>query len=128
MIRTKQRFLGTLVALGAVALVSAFPALAGNREVRLRQEVKLQGSVIPAGIYTLRWRDDGADVVELTVLSGKNVVARATGTRVSLDQAAYHDAVVFQLGADGERELSRILTAGRKDAIGFETTWTAKSE
>src|SRR5262245_13096545 len=43
----------------AAAVLSAVPALAAQREVHLRQDVKLQGSVIPAGIYTLRWKDDG---------------------------------------------------------------------
>jgi hypothetical protein len=121
-----SRFAGSVLV--AATFLSTLPALAGNREIRLRQEVKLQGNVIPAGIYTLRWKDDGAEAIELTVLSGRNVVARATGTRLPLPQASLHDAVVFQLGSDGERELSRILTAGRKDAIRFETTWTARSE
>jgi len=126
--RIPRSLLSGFLALGAVALLSVFPALAGHREVRLNQEVKLQGAVIPAGIYTLRWKDDGTAAVEVSVLSGRNVVARATGAKVSLDRASHYDAVVFQLDGSGGRELSRIVTAGRKDAIGFQTTWTAKSE
>jgi len=110
------------------AVLSTVPALAAQREVHLRQDVKLQGSVIPAGIYTLRWKDDGASEIEVRVFSGRNVVARATGTRVVLDLAARQDAVVFQLDGQGGRELSRILSAGRRDAIRFETTWTANSK
>ena len=112
----------------AAAVLSAVPVLAAHREVHLRQDVKLQGSVIPAGTYTLRWKDEGASEIEVNVFSGRNVVARATGTRVVLDKAAPQDAVVFQLDGQGGRELSRILSAGRRDAIRFETTWTAKSE
>ena len=115
-----------VAALLAAALLSV-PALAAHREVRLGQDVKLQGHVIPAGIYSLQWKDDGSDGIEVTVLSGKNVVAKATGAKVALDKAAHYDAVVFQLDGDGARELSRILTAGRKDAIAFTTTWTARS-
>jgi hypothetical protein len=111
----------------AAALLSVSSAFAAHREVRLAQEVKLQGNVIPAGIYTLQWKDEGAGV-DVKVLSGKNVVARATGTRVPLEQASPYDAVVFQLDGEGARELSRILSAGRKEAIRFETTWTAKAE
>src|SRR5512145_1059568 len=116
----------TLIA--AALLSTALPALAANREVTLRQEVKLQGNVIPAGVYTLRWKDDGGSGVEVTVLSGRNVVARATGSKVELDKASPHDAVVFHLDENGARELSRILSAGRRDAIRFDTTWTAKTE
>lgn len=125
MSRTAKRFVGAAIA--AAGLLAVSPAIAGSREVRLSQDVKLQGTVIPAGTYTLRWKDDGADAVELTVRSGRNVVARATGTRVGLPAASRYDALVLQLGDGGQRELSRIVTAGRKDAIGFDTTWTAKS-
>jgi hypothetical protein len=117
-----------IAALLAAALLSVPSALAAHREVRLGHDVKFQGHVIPAGIYSLQWKDDGSDGVEVTVLSGKNVVARATGTKVPLDQASHYDAVVFQLDGNGARELSRILTAGRKDAIGFTTTVAAKAE
>jgi hypothetical protein len=118
----------TATLLVAALLSTALPAFAANREVTLRQEVKLQGNVIPAGVYTLRWKDDGASGIEVTVLSGRNVVARATGAKVVLDKASLHDAVVFQLDGEGGRELSRIVSAGRRDAIRFDTTWTAKSE
>ena len=37
----------------AAAVLSAVPVLAAHREVHLRQDVKLQGSVIPAGILPL---------------------------------------------------------------------------
>jgi len=112
----------------AAALLSAVPALAAHREVRLNHDVKLQGNVIPAGIYTLQWTDEGAPGFEVTVRSGRNVVARATGTKVVLDRAASQDAVVFQLDGQGGRELSRIVSAGRRDAIRFETAITAKTE
>src|SRR4029078_7715500 len=98
----------------AAALLSAAPALAAHREVRLNHDVRLQGNVIPAGEYTLQWKDEGAPGIEVKVLSGRNVVARATGTKVWLDKAALHDAVVFQLDGDGGRELSRIVSAGRR--------------
>jgi len=112
----------------AAALLSAAPALAAHREVRLSHDVKLQGNVIPAGEYTLQWKDEGAPGIEVKVLSGRNVVARATGTKVVLDKAALHDAVVFHLDGEGGRELSRIVSAGRRDAIRFETTVTARTE
>src|SRR5262245_9355358 len=51
----------------AAAVLAAAPALAAHREVHLRQDVKLQGSVIPAGVYTLRWKDDGASEIEVRV-------------------------------------------------------------
>ena len=116
------------VILLAAALLSAAPALAAHREVRLSHDVKLQGSVIPAGEYTLQWKDEGAPAIEVTVLSGRNVVARATGTKVVLDKAALQDAVVYQIDGQGGRELSRILSGGRREAIRFETTITAKTE
>ena len=112
----------------AAALLSAAPALAAHREVRLSHDVKLQGNVIPAGEYTLQWKDEGAPGIEVKVLSGRNVVARATGTKVVLDKAALQDAIVFQLDGEGGREFSRIVSAGRRDAIKFDTTWTAKTE
>ena len=112
----------------AATLLSAAPALAAHREVRLSHDVKLQGNVIPAGIYTLQWKDEGAPGIEVTVRSGRNVVARATGTKVVLDKTAPQDAVVFQLDGQGGRELSRIVSAGRRDAIRFETAITAKTE
>jgi hypothetical protein len=123
--RTTQRFLGA-VALAAAGLVATSPALAGSREVRLSHDVTLQGTVIPAGTYTLKWKDDGSDAVELTVRSGRNVVARATGARVALPVPARYDAVVLERAENGARELSRIVTAGRRDAIGFDTTLTAR--
>ena len=77
---------------GTLDRTRAIRQRAGAREVTLRHDVKLQGNVIPAGVYTLHWEDDGAPGVEVIVRSGRNVVARATGSKVVLDKAATHDA------------------------------------
>jgi hypothetical protein len=93
-------------------------ALAGSREVDLDRVTGFGGTLLVPGAYTLVWKDggDGADL-EVTIRSGKKVLASAPGRRVQLDRPAADDAIVYRMDGNGTRSISRILFASRKEAI-----------
>jgi hypothetical protein len=116
-----------LLAVGFLTLFA--PALvfaAGDRELKVEDATVLEGTSIPPGQYTLRWKGNGPGEYEVTVEARKKVVARATGTRVDLEKPSPYEALIYREAEDGSRHLVEIRFAGESEAIRIETTTEAR--
>src|SRR5262245_56649000 len=101
----------------AVALI-ALPASANDwREVRFGAAVALEGKVVPAGSYTLRWKTDGAGDVRVTVANGGHALGSVTGRWTELEAPAEADSVAFRVDGDGRREIVEIRFGGTSRVI-----------
>ena len=118
MSRRHARGSGRFLALTVVSCLWLAQALAGSREVDVDRVTGFGGTLLVPGTYTLVWKDGGdRALLEVTIRSGKKVLASAPGRRVQLDRPAADDAIVYRTDGNGTRRISRILFAARKEAI-----------
>jgi hypothetical protein len=105
----------TLV-LGLV-LVLASSAFAGTKaNLQLVSPVTLNGTTLKPGDYKVQWEGSGPNV-EVSIIQGKNVVAKAPARVVELQTAAANDAAVTQKNDSGPNTLAGIRFQGKKLAL-----------
>jgi len=103
-----------LLGLGLLLATSAFAASDANKgSLTTMTDVTVNGKVIPAGEYSLRWEGTGPNV-QLNILKGKKVVATTSARRVDVEKSADSDAAVVKGNEDGSRTLSEVRLAGKK--------------
>ncbi|HXX29064.1 MAG TPA: hypothetical protein VEI99_11365 [Terriglobales bacterium] len=103
-----------LLGLGLLLATSAFAASDANKgSLTTMTDVTVNGKVIPAGEYSLRWEGTGPNV-QLNILKGKKVVATTSARRVDVEKSADSDAAVVRGNEDGSRTLSEVRLAGKK--------------
>jgi hypothetical protein len=115
---------GLLLGLGLLLATSAFAASDANKgSLTTLSDVTVNGKVVPAGEYTLRWEGTGPNL-QLNILKGKTVVATTPARRVDIDKSPNSDAAVVKGNEDGSRSLSEVRFAGKKYVlmIGGEET------
>jgi hypothetical protein len=102
--------------MGAALLLasSAFAATKANLE--LSSSATISGTTLNAGDYKLEWDGTGPNV-EVSVLKGKNVLAKVQGKLVDLDKPAAGDSVVFTTGANGSNTVAAVRFNGKKYAL-----------
>ena len=105
---------GLLLGLALLVATSAFAASDANKgSLTTMADVTVNGKVVPAGEYQLRWEGTGPNV-QLNILKGKTVVATTTARRVDIDKSPASDAAVVKGNDDGSRSLSEVRFAGKK--------------
>jgi hypothetical protein len=105
---------GLLLGLGLLLATSILVASDTNKgSLTTMSDVTLNGKVLPAGEYTLRWEGTGPNV-QLNILKGKNVVATTAAQRVDIDKSPDSNAAVVKDNSDGSRSLSEVRLAGKK--------------
>ena len=108
-----------LLGLGLLLATSAFAASDANKgSLTTMTDVTVNGKVIPAGEYSLRWEGTGPNV-QLNILKGKKVVATTSARRVDVEKSADSDAAVVRGNEDGSRTLSEVRLAGKKYVLGL---------
>jgi len=116
---------GLLLGLAVLLATSAFAASDANKgSLTTMADVTINGKVVPAGDYTLRWEGTGPNV-QLNILKGKALVATTTARRVDVDKSPSSDAAVVKANDDGSRSLAEVRFAGKKYVLvlgGAETT------
>jgi hypothetical protein len=90
---------------------SAFAATKAN--LQLSHPVTVNGTTLKAGDYKVQWEGDGPNV-ELSILQGKNVVAKAPAHVVELATPAADDAAVTQKNDSGPNSLAGIRFQGKR--------------
>jgi uncharacterized protein YfaP (DUF2135 family) len=102
--------------MGAALLLasSAFASTKANLE--LSNPATISGTKLNAGDYKLEWDGAGPNV-EVSVMKGKNVVAKVQGKLVDLDKPAASDSVVFTTGANGSNTVAGVRFNGKKYAL-----------
>jgi hypothetical protein len=103
-----------VLGLALLLVSSAFAATKGN--LQLTNPVTLNGTTLKAGDYKVQWEGAGPNV-ELSILQGKNVVAKVPAHLVELQSAASNDAAVTHQNTSGPSSLSGIRFQGKKTAL-----------
>ena len=107
---TKSLFLG-------LAVLLAGSAFAANKTTLLVQEpVNVSGTKLAPGEYKVQWEGSGPSV-EMSILKGKNVVAKVPAHVIDLPNASPNDAAIVRKNDDGSRSLSEIRMSGKKFAL-----------
>lgn len=108
---------GTKSVLLGVALLVATSAFAGNKaNLQVQEPVNVSGTTLKPGDYRLEWEGNGPNV-EMSILKGKNVVAKVPARVVDLQTAAPNNATVVHKNDDGSRSLSEVRISGKKYAL-----------
>jgi hypothetical protein len=100
-----------------LALLLASSAFAGTKaNLQLSNPVTLNGTTLKAGDYKVEWEGSGPNV-EVSILKGKNVVAKVPAHVVELQTAAASDAAVTRKNDSGPNTLAGVRFEGKKVAL-----------
>jgi hypothetical protein len=109
------------VMLGLALLLAstAFAATKGN--LQISHPVTVNGTQLKPGDYKVEWDGSGSNV-EVSILQGKNVIAKAPAHLVDLSSASASNAAVTRTNSDGSSSLAGARFGGKKVALEFGET------
>ncbi len=93
---------------------SAFAATKGS--LQISNAVTVNGTTLKPGDYKVQWEGSGPNV-ELSIMQGKNVIAKAPAHIVDLDKPSDNDAAVTRKDESGSRSLTGVRFHGKKFAL-----------
>jgi hypothetical protein len=100
-----------------LALLLASSAFAGTKgSLQLNNPVTVNGTQIKPGDYKVVWEGGGPNV-ELSIMKGKNVIAKVPARVVELQTPASQDAAVTTKNASGPNSLAGLRFEGKKIAL-----------
>ncbi len=100
-----------------LALLLASSAFAATKaSLQLSNPVLVNGTTLKAGDYKVQWEGSGPSV-ELSIMQGKNVLAKVPAHIVDLQTPAANDAAVTRKNDSGPNSLSGLRFQGKKFAI-----------
>lgn len=113
---TKMRtaIITTLVLLSATAPVAA--KRHSSRPFQLREQVLLNGAVVPAGRYDLNWEADGS-TAHVTLWQEGKFIAGANGAFVKGGMKFTEDEALLLVNPDGTKSLIEFRIGGAEKAI-----------
>ena len=104
------------VVLGLALLLSTGAFAANKAGLQLDHSVSVNGTNLKAGDYKVQWEGTGPNV-ELSIMQGKNVVAKVPAHIIELSTAYPHDAAVTRTTDGGGSSLTGLRFQGKKLAI-----------
>jgi|SRR3954454_22805430 hypothetical protein len=107
-------FKGLLLGLALLLATSAFAANKGS--LILPDATTINGQKLAAGEYKVSWEGSGSNV-ELSIVQGKNVVAKVPARTVDMTQPAATNMAVSRKNDDGSRTLTEVRFSGKKTAF-----------
>ena len=99
--------------LGSALLLASSAFAATKASLQLSNPVSINGTTLKAGDYKVQWEGNGPDV-ELSIIKGKEVVAKAPAHVVELPSPASNDAAVTKQNESGPNSLAGIRFQGKK--------------
>ncbi|HTA48562.1 MAG TPA: hypothetical protein VK930_03850 [Verrucomicrobiae bacterium] len=93
---------------------SAFAATKGS--LQISKPVNVNGTTLKPGDYKVQWEGAGPNV-ELSILQGKNVVAKVPARVVELQTASSSDAAVTRSDDSGASTLAGLRFQGKKFSL-----------
>jgi hypothetical protein len=100
-----------------LALLLASSAFAGSKaDLHLNNPTSINGTKLKPGDYKLVWDGAGPDV-EVSIMQGKTVLAKAPAKLVDLSSPAANNAAVVKHNDDGTNALAGVRFEGKKFAI-----------
>ncbi len=107
---SKSLMMGAAIVLAS----SAFAATKAN--LTLVNPASVNGTKLKAGAYKLEWEGTGPDV-QVSIMQGKNVLAKVPAKVVDLNTPANANAAVVEKSSDGSNTLSGARFEGKKFAL-----------
>ena len=104
------------LAMGLALLLASSAFAATKGELTLLNPATVNGTNLKAGDYKLQWDGTGTDV-QVTILQGKNVIAKVPAKVVDLSAPAPNNAAVLNTGENGARTLAGARFSGKKYAL-----------
>ena len=105
---------GLLLGLALLLATSAFAANRGS--VNLPEAMVVNGQKLNAGNYKVTWDGSGPNV-ELSLLQGKNVIAKVPARMQDLNSPASTNMAVSRKNGDGTVTLTEVRLSGKKYAF-----------
>src|SRR5262245_6238031 len=124
---TPRTVLRSIVLALAFVLMTAAALAATRRDLVAHQEVVVDGQPLPAGSYSLKWKETTPGQFDVTVQRGTKVVVKTSGKEIQLDRPAINDAYVYATAEDGSSNLVEIHFAGSQKAIEVTTSAVARA-
>jgi hypothetical protein len=102
--------------MGLAVLLASSAFASSKATLNLNNPTIVNGTKLKAGEYKLQWDGTGPSV-EVSIMQGKNVVAKVTGKVVDLNAPAQNTAAVVRRNDDGTSTLSGARFEGKKFAL-----------
>jgi hypothetical protein len=102
--------------LGLALLLASSAFAATKASLQLSHPVTVNGTPLKAGDYKVQWEGNGPNV-ELSIMQGKNVVAKVPAHVVDLQTPAANDAAVTRQNGSGPNSLAGLRFQGKKFAL-----------
>ena len=100
-----------------LALLLASSAFAATKaSLQLNNPVLVNGTTLKPGEYKVQWEGSGPNV-ELSIMQGKNVLAKVPAHVVDLQTPSQNDAAVTRKNDSGPNTLAGVRFQGKKFAI-----------
>jgi hypothetical protein len=103
-----------VMGLAVLLASSAFAASKGSLEIR--NPTVVNGTTLKPGEYKVEWDGAGPNV-EVSIMQGKNVVAKVPAKLVELSAPAQNTAAVVQKNTDGSSSLTGARFEGKKYSL-----------
>jgi hypothetical protein len=105
-----------VLALTVLLAAGAFAGENHKASMQLFDAAQVNGSQLAPGQYQVQWEGAGPNV-ELSILQGKKVLAKAPARVLTLNDKISNDAVVTNKNTDGSKSVSEIRFGGKKFAL-----------
>jgi hypothetical protein len=100
-----------------LSLLLASAAFAANKaNLQLQNPTVVNGTKLKPGDYKIQWEGSGPNV-EVSIMQGKNVIAKMTGKLVDLGRPSQNTGAVTRSNEDGSRSLTGARFEGKKFAL-----------
>jgi hypothetical protein len=102
--------------MGIALLLAASAFAATKASLQLSNPVMVNGTKLKAGDYKIQWEGSTGNV-ELSIMQGKNVVAKVPAHIVELQTPSANDAAVTRKNESGPNTLAGVRFQGKKLAL-----------
>jgi hypothetical protein len=102
--------------IGMALLLAASAFAATKASLQLNNPVMVNGTTLKAGDYKVQW-EGSAGSVELSIIQGKNVLAKVPAHVIELQTPAGNNAAVTRKNESGPNTLAGVRFQGKKFAL-----------
>ena len=104
------------VMLGLALLLASNAFAATKGSLQISHPVTVNGTQLKPGDYKVEWDGSGPNV-EVSILQGKNVIAKTPAHLVDLNAASSNSAAVTRTNSDGSSSLAGVRFEGKRFAL-----------
>jgi hypothetical protein len=116
--KLQARLCATVVAMAFVVVIGAAAKSKDAKSVLLHYDVTVAGSHLASGSYDVQWQTHSPEAT-VSFMHGKKIVATVEGKVVDHGTTYPSNEVVYNLAANGAREIQEIRFKGSSEVIDF---------